>query len=36
MDYQDILYEERDGAAWITINRPDKIQRLSRRRPARS
>lgn len=24
MDYQDILYEVRGAAAWITINRPDK------------
>jgi len=24
MDYQDLIYEVRDGAAWITINRPEK------------
>jgi 2-ketocyclohexanecarboxyl-CoA hydrolase len=25
MDYQDILYDVRKGAAWITINRPEKM-----------
>ncbi|MFO1295953.1 MAG: 2-ketocyclohexanecarboxyl-CoA hydrolase [Rubrivivax sp.] len=25
MDYQDILYEVRGAAAWVTINRPDKM-----------
>ena len=25
MKYQDILYEVRNGAAWITINRPEKM-----------
>ncbi len=24
-DYQDLLYEVRNGAAWITINRPDRM-----------
>ena len=25
MQFQDILYEIRNGVAWITINRPDKM-----------
>ena len=25
MQYEDILYELRNGAAWIIINRPDKM-----------
>jgi 2-ketocyclohexanecarboxyl-CoA hydrolase len=25
MSYQDILYEIRNGVAWITINRPEKM-----------
>ena len=25
MDFQDILYEVRNGVAWIIINRPDKM-----------
>ena len=25
MDFTDILYEVRNGVAWITINRPEKM-----------
>ena len=25
MQFEDILYENRNGVAWITINRPDKM-----------
>jgi 1,4-dihydroxy-2-naphthoyl-CoA synthase len=25
MDFEDLLYEIRNGVAWITINRPDKM-----------
>ena len=25
MQYEDILYEVRNGSAWITINRPDRM-----------
>jgi 2-ketocyclohexane 1-carbonyl-CoA hydrolase (EC 3.7.1.-) len=25
MKFEDILYEVRNGVAWITINRPDKM-----------
>ena len=25
MNYEDILYDVRNGAAWITINRPEKM-----------
>ena len=25
MEFEDILYELRNGVAWITINRPDKM-----------
>ena len=30
MQYEDVLYEVRAGAAWITINRPDKMNALGR------
>lgn len=29
--YQDIIYEKRDGAAWMTINRPDTYNSLVKR-----
>ena len=25
MEFEDILYEARNGVAWITINRPEKM-----------
>ena len=36
MEFEDILYEVRNGVAWITINRPGQDERLSRHRPATS
>jgi 2-ketocyclohexanecarboxyl-CoA hydrolase len=35
MHFEDILYEIRNGVAWITINRPDKMNAF-RGRPATS
>ena len=29
MNYEDILYEVRNHVAWITINRPDKMNALT-------
>ena len=28
MEFEDILYENRNGVAWITINRPEKMNAL--------
>ena len=36
MSYQDIIYEIRNGVAWIFINRPGQDERVPRQPPATS